>query len=102
MAVLLKVWPATLLLSALSAKDFAEAIVKFFVFGFLGEGARGWFDCFFGEANGLGWMLRLRMPTFVIEHQARHALLPVCFALRRDLRSLIDMSIPDTMMYVYL
>ena len=52
MAFLLRVWPAKLLLSALSAKDFAEAIVELVVYGFLGEG--GWFDCFFGKANGLG------------------------------------------------
>ena len=68
--VLLKRWTAMLLLSALSAKDFAEAIVLCLC-GLLGEGGQ------------LVVILRLRatrclrMPTFVIEHQARHATLVI-------------------------
>ena len=86
--VLLRRWPAMLLLSALSAKDFAEAIVGFLCGMFEEEGRSG--CCYLEKTTRLdGGPPMLRMPTFVIEHQARHVLLVLC----RELRSRLDISI---------
>jgi len=70
--VLLRRWPVMLLLSALSAKDFAEAIVGFLCGLFEEEGRSG--CCYLEQTTRLdGGPPMLRMPTFVIKHQARAA-----------------------------